>query len=323
MKIFIKLLTGFLFSGVCLLLLFYYTDISTLKKTLLNVNYSYFVPFVICSILAQIFIGIRYYFFMEKKMKCPQATAISILGNSANLILPLRGGELIKSYLSQQHTSIGYTNILSRIFLERILDLFMAIAIGTISILFMQLNMKKIFDNNVIQGLLLLLIASLFVIPTLFYLLKKNINVVIYILKKILSTIYKKNLFENKIAFELKALSQFLSWRNLAWPILLSFFIWFFLHSSTYWSIGLALNLNLKIQEVFFLVLSGTIGLLIPSSPSGIGAIHASISSGLLLLGYPLEKSLAYAILYHFCMFVSVASLGCIAWLYPTNPAKR
>ncbi len=309
-----KICISVAFSGFAIGTIFYNTDFSTLSEIFKDLDYIYLIPIIISVCLGQWLMGYRYYFLIDKTIPIKQTICISILGNSANLVLPLRGGEVIKTYLSRQHSGLGYFDIASRIFLERSMDLGFAFCAGAIAVWHLgeKLHEKTLGNNAVWLILLPILILSLGLI-----LIKTRVHFFIRFLERVLSPFTKATPFIEHLSKDLYALQNFISWRKICQLTLLSALLWFLLHSLSYWGAAATLTIiKIDYPSILFMLFAGALGLLIPSLPSGAGVIHASLSSALLLLGYSLEQSLAYALVLHTSIFVSLGLLGCITWFY-------
>ena len=317
MSKFLKLLFGVLLSSLCLFTLFQYTGSLDFHKLFLDLNYVYLVPLLFSVVLSQALLGYRYFLLLDKKIPLRLALCFSILGNSANLILPVRGGELLKGYLSQKASSLGYFSVISRILLERSLDLVFAITAGVLALGALLLNEKE--NENIYawaQKFFILLLLLALLVPTAIFIIKKRLDTVLGFLKKLFGLFRKERFIEEHIRKELYALRSFLSWSNLCRPLLLSLLIWLGVHFVAYISVAYMQALEISYWNTLFLLFAGAMSLLLPSAPSGVGVLHASLSSALLFIGYPIEKALPYAFLNHFCISLSLACLGLCVWLY-------
>ena len=313
----LKLLLGLILSFFCLFALFKYAGSFRIEKVFFNIDHIYLFPFALSVICAQLFIGCRYFLLLGKDIPFPFALCISILGNSANLLLPARGGELLKLHLSRKRSSIGYLSLLSRIFFERSLDLCFSLSLGMLALGTFLMGdgarenlyplIQKIFIA--FSFLFLLMLVGLFLI-------KKRLASLLKVLRKIAGIFKKEAFIENHIAKELSSLASFISWSNVKGPLLLSACIWLAFHPLGFISIAYMQKLGINYTEALFLASAVAISFLLPSLPSGLGVFHAALSSSLVLLGHPMEKGLAYAFLSHAYIFLVLNSLGLCAWVY-------
>ena len=321
----LKLLLGVLTSSLCLFALFQYAASFDFKTLFLDINYVYLAPLLLSVSLAQGLIGCRFFLLLEKKVPLRLALSFSVLGNSANLILPFRGGELLKAYLSQKASSLGYISILSRIFFERSLDLGFALSLGALALGLSLLDPNPGQKNEYAwtQKIFILLLLLGLLIPAGLFIIKNKLDILLSLLKKLAAPFGKAHFIEGRLSKELYSLQSFLSWSNIYRPLLLSALIWSGAHVLCYISAAAMQSLEISYLDTLFLLFAAAMAFLLPSAPSGIGVLHASLSSALVFMGYPIEKALAYALLNHFCISLTLGILGLCSWLYLNRLQKQ
>ena len=60
----------------------------------------------------------------------------------------------------------------------------------------------------------------------------------------------------------------------------------------------------------------GTLGLMLPAAPSGLGTYHASVVSAFVILGLPVAKGLLLATAIHFLFFAALGAPVVLLYLY-------
>ncbi len=309
-----KMVIGILISFVFIALIAYKFDYSQFAEIWTKIDYTLLLPAFALQILGVLFASIRWYYLVEKELNWKHSISSSFIGYGANMVLPARGGDVFRIFYCRNESNLKSLNLLSKLFLEKIIDFILVIILGIIS--FGILNMGKPSS------------AGTFAVFTVSSLIVLGIIVVLYILRfqsafllKILNLIgekfQKKDFLENHVNPHIIDLGEFLKVKNFIKPLFYSILMWIcyiFVHLTS----AKMLSLDLNLLDIGFLVFCGAMSLALPSAPSGIGVYHASIISGFLLLGKSSEQGLQYATVQHLVTFVCLSITGLIFYLYWT-----
>ena len=308
----LKLTLGIIISTACIYYLIENVNSEDLQKTLRELNYFYLLPLFLSIFLAQILIGYRYTLLLQEK-DFKSFINISIVGNGANLILPFRGGEFLKIYLSKKRSTLNFFNIFIRVVFERFLDLYFALFIGSLAILILFISGKQ---NSYFSVTFFISTSCLLVIAILFMVLKQKFDFIVKILRFLFSFLKRKSeKVENSIS-ALRGFHKLLSYKIMAKPFLITAFLWLVLHPISFFFIQKALNIYIDYPSILFVAFFSVLAFIVPSAPSGLGVLHIAITSALVSLGYNLEEGTTYAILFHLGNFFSLGILGIGSWTY-------
>jgi uncharacterized protein (TIRG00374 family) len=304
-----KLFFGLAISVLAIGFLLYRFDLSEFKTLQDKWNPWFIVPVVISNIWAMFIFAIRWYYLLEKKLSFRKALLSSFLGVGANMVLPARGGDILRIYYCKSESTINYPTIVSKLFLEKVIDLTIVILIGAGSFILLGLGKGKsspealFFSGFIVAGLIIGLIMIRFANKLLVRLGRWSFSI-----------IGKEKIFINKLESHLIDLSQFLTWKNLSIPLLLTIPTWLLGYSITYMLQSYLIGIPLTYVQVLFMVFCGAMGVALPSAPSGVGVFHASLISGFILLGLGSSEGFLYATAVHLMQFILLSFFALIAY---------
>lgn len=305
-----KLIFGIIVSGIAIYFLQKNFDISEFQRLEGKVNWWIFPLLILSNLWAFIPFSIRWYHLLEKKITINQSFSTAIIGVGLNMVLPARGGDLVRLLMNKRDSDLPLTHLLSRIFLEKVMDLGAVVVIGAAALFYMGLGQSK--------NLSLLLISSLVIIGMLvgLILVKYFLSLLRSIALKIFSIVGKQSLYETKLDHHLVEFSEFLQGDKLIKPLAYSLPIWVFGYAISYYLAGLLIGMPIRFPEALLFMFLGGMGVAIPSAPSGIGVFHAAIISGFIILGRDPGEGLVYATVVHLSQFLITTILACFAYFF-------
>lgn len=110
-------------SGGLILAIVYIADPDDFFRLWAHLKWGYLVPFIGMVILTTMLLGCRWWLMLDKVIPFWKALAISIISLGANMVLPARGGDLLKAYQTHRLSTIKGHRLLARLLLEIIVDL--------------------------------------------------------------------------------------------------------------------------------------------------------------------------------------------------------
>jgi len=254
--------------------------------------------------LAFVPFSFRWYLLLDKRIPFWQAFRTAVIGVSLNLVLPARGGDLLRLVMVKNQTGIGIPSLLSQLFLEKVLDLGTVVLVGGVALLLLGLgtgdNLLLVFLSG---GAIILMITILF-------LLRKFRDPFRNFLRKISEKLSLLTFYETKIDHHLIAFQKDISGNRLLLPLLISPPTWVLGYATNYFITGLLIGQTFSPIECLLFIFVGAMGVAIPSAPSGIGVFHASIVSGFLLLGREPGLGFVYATVLHLTQMVLMLLLA-------------
>ena len=309
-KLLIGILISILFVGMIALKFDFKAEFSKIGD---KISYIYLIPIVFMQLTGLIFFSIRWRLLLEKKINLKHAISSSFIGYAANMVLPARGGDLFRVFYCRSETDVQYFNLLSKLFIEKVIDFIFVILVGIISFFIIGYNRPEQ------QNYAVFLFSGIIILGILFslYLIRFQNEFIQTICKKLFILIKKETFYTSHIESHLIDLKDFLQIKKFISPVILTSLSWMF-YFLNYYFVNSMLGGNLTPVEIVFLLFCGAMSLALPSAPSGIGVFHASIISGFLLLGRDSSYGLLYATALHLLSFIIITLSGLIFYLYWT-----
>jgi uncharacterized protein (TIRG00374 family) len=301
---------------VFLYLAFRGQDLGEIRDSLRRVNLWWVVP-----ALAVYFVGVwlrAVRWTVLLKPLNPEITSRAmmptvIIGYMANNVLPLRAGELVRSYLVSKQYGVRKTSVLATIAVERIFDGFTMLGFMLVATIFVSFTSE-------LQHLAILAFVVFTVLLIGLFLLTLGGSFFDRVLQLVLGPLPTSlaDRVERMTESFLSGLAVFKRRRDLASVASLSVLAWS-CEASTYYLI--ARGFDDQVREVMgfgaTLMTTGVANMatLIPSSPGYIGQFEFGVRLVLNgALGIPESQALAYAILVHAALYFPITIVGLVEW---------
>lgn len=322
-----KISFGLVLAAIFIAIFIITTDLKSMFDALANANYWYIPPAVGMYFISVFFRTIRWQILLRhmKPVGVKKLFPVVVIGYMANNLLPMRLGELVRSYYLGEREGISKTSTLVTIFIERVLDgLVLLFFIAVVAVFVPLSGLAEEFSE--IFGLSIFFIVLLFVVPfvTTFMLL---LLMSVYTVRgqKILMSMVTKlpKRFESPIqtlTFQVfQGLVPLQNPKKLSVLMLVSLPIWLF-EAGLFFLIGLSFNLNdldinisdLGIMSILLTSVSN-IGSSIPAAPGGIGLFELLTRETLVLLTlHDVSRSVAgaYATVVHAALILPIIVMG-------------
>lgn len=119
-----KFWIGIILSVVFLALFFLTIDVGEMIDSLAGANYIYLIPAIIAYLISVLFRTMRWRMLLHhmKPVSTWRLYPVVTIGYMANNLLPMRLGEIVRSYYVGEREGISKTAALMTIFIERVLD---------------------------------------------------------------------------------------------------------------------------------------------------------------------------------------------------------
>ena len=158
---------GLLVSVVLMGIFFFTLEIDSLVATLKTVNYWLIIPSVISYMISVFFRALRWKYLLIhlKHIRMKILYVVVVIGYMANSLLPMRIGELVRSYYLSKESNISKSSVLATILVERVLDavtLLLFIGIGAIFVPMAGISSIVPFGINISSNILAVLFVSIF-----------------------------------------------------------------------------------------------------------------------------------------------------------------
>lgn len=235
------------------------------------------------------------------------ATKAIYAGLFTNEVLPLRMGELVRTYLVARWLSIRFIAAIPSVIIERLFDgIWLGIVVGITAIILEEFPEKllKTADN---VGIAVLVITGLFVYFVLFRKPKPNsvkngkeikwkpLRIIVSLFRQMGDEIY---VIAGTRSFYLSFLVSSLV---LIFQILAFWFV----------MLGFGLNAPFLVGNAVFLIIR--VGTLLPSAPSNVGTYQFLCVAGLKLFGFDKTASAAFSVVVFIIITVPLWAVGLFA----------
>ena len=315
----LKFWIGLVVSLLFLFLAFKDQKFDQIWTALVEADYRWLIP-----ALAIYFAGVyvraeRWHYLLRPLQKIPtrRLFPVVVIGYMANDILPVRMGEVVRSYVLEQREGTTKTGALATIVVERIMDGLTMILFLAVASFFHPIN-KEIegverLGSLIFIGLIIAFLAMASSRP---------------LMKKL--EIFGLNLLPAPIRAKLSGVADAFidglqvlrQWRDLLAVFLLSIVAWG-CEAAMYWFIALSFpQLNLGWEAILMTVAAANLFTLIPSSPGGVGPFEFGAKS--VLVGvFTTSTNLAstnlassYVILVHAALLFPITFWGIYYWIH-------
>ncbi len=146
-----KVWIGLLLSAIFVALFFVTLDFGRLIEALTDANYIYVVPGIGLYLIGVWFRTLRWQWLLKhmRPVKTSRLFPVVVVGYMANNLLPMRLGELVRSYYVGEREGVSKTAALVTIFIERLLDaLTLLLFISAIAVFVPLIGLAEAFGER-------------------------------------------------------------------------------------------------------------------------------------------------------------------------------
>ncbi len=306
---------GILISGIFLVYAFRGQDYGAILDALRGVNYWLLIPALGLYFLGVVVRAFRWSILLKpiKPISTRQLLPITVIGFMANNVLPLRTGEIVRSFVLSKNYGVRKTSALATIAVERIFDgltmvSFMLIAAMTIDF---TSDLRHVMTIAVI--LFALAIVAITIMTVAETLRERILNVILGFMP---ATIRPK--VQHLAESFFSGLESLKSPKALGMVALSSLVAWT-LEASMYYVVARAFGGSVAQvmgwAETLLTTGVANLATLVPSSPGYVGPFEAGVKTALAgALSVPDSQALSYAIVVHAALWFPVTVWGAIEW---------
>jgi glycosyltransferase 2 family protein len=301
---------GFFISVVFLYIAFREQDFAQIGQALRGANYWFVVPALALYFTGVAIRTLRWHFVLRamRRFTVSDLFPIVVIGYMANNVLPLRAGELVRSYVLASRTGLRKTSILATIAVERVFDgitmlLFILVAslfIGLTSQLQHLVAIAVILFGALVVVLVIIsspsarLVLTGRLLPLLPLRVRDRVQVMLESLFSGLAILRRRN--------------------DMIVVVLASIVAWLF-EASMYFMIAVGFGLQVGIAAILLVTAVANLATLIPSSPGYVGPFEAGVLLALVgAIGVQREIALSYAIVVHAALYLPITLWGLFYW---------
>ena len=306
MRVWIGLAGSLLF----LYLAFRGQDLGTIWAALKRANYWYIIPAVAIYFGGVWVRSLRWSFLLRpvERFRARELFRVVVIGYTANNVLPLRTGELVRSYVLSARSRVRNASALATIAVERIFDGLTMLGFVLVASLSIGLT-SQVREIAVVGGLLFGTILVGLVVMSSSRTRAWTIRVAVQRLPQRLS-----GPLEGATHAFLDGLGVLRSREDLILVCLTSIAAWM-LEASVYALISIGFGLGLSPAEVLLVTAVANLATLVPSSPGYVGAFEAGVVLALTgAIGIQHDLALSYAIAVHAALYFPITLIGLYFW---------
>ncbi len=314
-----RFLIGLAFSVALLALFFWQVDLSETADALKSANYLWFIPGIAIYFIAVYFRTARWGFLLSPMKKVPSKRLypIVVIGYMANNLLPLRLGELVRSYYVGEKEGVSKTAALATIIIERVFDGIGLLIIALFVWPFLPLTdvLNNLSDDSGIPlgALLFFVVAPFVIILTLFLAIAMRPDFGRRLVRLLVRFIPKKG----KGAIEtlglrfVEGLGTLHSPKRVLAVLAMTFPIWF-AEAAMFQLISYGFNMDLSFHGMLFTTSTSNLATSIPSSAGGVGPFEWGARLTLEGLDVAGGVATAFTIALHVALLAPVTLLGLV-----------
>ncbi|MEI6124958.1 MAG: lysylphosphatidylglycerol synthase transmembrane domain-containing protein [Pseudomonadota bacterium] len=298
---------GFLLAGACLAWVFHDIDYRELLQNMSAVNWWWILPAVVLDILSYVCQGLRWQLLLRHfgRITTFEATKAIYAGLFLNEIIPLRVGELVRTYIVSRWLSIKFISAIPSVVVERLFDaIWLGAGIGITAIVIqVPENLMAAADNI---GIAVLLATGMFLYLIVFRKQSAKAQGTGHIRWKPLRM---AAVFFNSIADEIQVLgtSRFFYFSFVASSLILVMQI------LAFWFVMLAYGLTLSLWIGTAVLLLLHLGTVLPNAPSNVGTYQLLCVVGLAFFGVDKTVAAAFSVVVFIILTLPLWAVGLFA----------
>ncbi|NWJ98796.1 MAG: flippase-like domain-containing protein [Chloroflexi bacterium] len=309
----LKFWLGLLVSLLFLYLAFQGQDFGKIGQALSEANYWWLLPALGAYFLGVWIRAVRWHYLLGplKKVPVKRLFPVVVIGYMANDVLPVRMGEVVRSYVLGRRENVSKTGTLATIVVERIMD-------GITMLLFLSSTALFVTINKDIEGIERLASIVFLIFIVIFFIVASSRSLLLKLEAfglKLLPALIRPKVagIADKFIDGLQVLRQ---WRDLMAVFSLSVLAWL-CEAAMYWMVALAFTgLNLTWQAVIMTLAVANLFTLVPSTPGYVGPFDFAANKVLVSV-FLVNRELAssYVILLHAALYFPVTLWGVYYWI--------
>ena len=233
----------------------------------------------------------RWLFKKENSPSIPSLYRAELIGYFGNNVLPLRLGELLRSYIVGKENHLSKSFVIGTVVLERLMDMLALISLAFLLFLIYPLE-ESIRDYVLWSGIILIftLTIFLFILPRI----------------KVIKTNHKILIIIKQIVDGLLSIRK-----EMVIPVIISSLLIWCIYWVDVFLLQRAFQFNLSWAQVLTVLVISSVALSIPSAPGMIGTFHAAVKYTMVdLFAYSPIEGNSFAILMHAYGYILFTLLG-------------
>lgn len=250
-----------------------------------------------CALMCLCF-GLRWRLLLDGRISARLAVQAVLVNLGGNMVLPARGGDLLRLHFSAGRSELPVTAMLGTLLTEKIADLLAICLVGVVGGALLGV------DERQHQFLVIAASALLAGILGALLLVRRHGALVHRFGRWLAGKAGQQDRFDRYAGPLVRAVADSLEPRLFLRAMGITLFLWLAIYAACYLLVGRLVGTPLSYPEALIVLWASGLGLMIPAAPSGLGVYHAAIVSAFYFLGRPAAEGLALATTAHLCFFV-------------------
>ncbi|MEE2874991.1 MAG: lysylphosphatidylglycerol synthase transmembrane domain-containing protein [Chloroflexota bacterium] len=306
----LKILAGLMLSGLFIYFSFRQINLGDVRARGLHFSFGWLLFATILYSAGVVLRGIRWRMILASSTYITIGASISlvVIGMSANNILPMRTGEIVRSGILNRQTGMSTLTVLGTILLEKILDTLVLLGLLVIALVLLNQEEAQIFIIGA-AGIVVLGINLLFVLVN-GSVSRRVLKLIIFLPDRI------RTLASGVVSRVQSGFGTIQSKQSWLKVVALSILIWV-LESISYFCLAASVGIFLSITHFAVVTSASNLAIAVPSTSGGIGPFEFFAKESLTFVSdISVTDAAVYAVVLHFLLLAPVSLVGLfLAWI--------
>lgn len=302
---------GLLLSVVAVGLLIAFVEPPDFGAALGRIRLVMLLPFVGSVAVLAALLALRWKRLTGPGLGYPAALSASLVGIGGNMVLPLRGGDLLKVARTSRRARVPLVESAGSLVVEKALDLAATATIGVfaIGILFSENRARMSPATLAVVGATLIALVLAFVAVRRYNgALQRGSS---WLLERLALGALHRSLFQPLLVRLGGRIPVAQLLELLALTCVLHLVVYAFIYMYLGWLIGV----ELRYPEALLVLIAAAFGMTVPAAPSGVGVYHAAVASAFFAMDRPVSEGIALGVTVHAMTFVAFVIPTGVVWL--------
>jgi uncharacterized protein (TIRG00374 family) len=286
-------------------------DFNLIKESLRGASYVWLVPALVIYFAGVVVRSLRWAWLLRpiQYIGPRRLFPIVAIGYMGNNVLPLRAGEVVRSYALSARFGVRKTGSLATIAVERIFD-------GLTMVLFMTIASLSVALTADLRNLFIIAIGLFVALSVMLFMVVFAPGIRVRLVRIAVSLLPDRfgSRVERMAASFVEGLGILRRRQDLLLVTVASLVAWG-CEASMYYFIAQGFNLDISPAAVLMVTAVANLATLIPSSPGYVGPFEAGVLLVLAgALGIQREAALSYAVVVHAALYFPITLVGFFFW---------
>ncbi|MBG3877202.1 flippase-like domain-containing protein [Desulfovibrio oxamicus] len=258
-------------------------------------------PFSLMALAIALIYGYRWRLLLKLKLSHRASLIASALCLGGNMLLPARGGDLLRVHYSHLAADMPHAEVLSRLFVEKVIDLVTIAAVGVLASAFLRSSSVSVYSPVLTVFTVAALAIAIFAVIVV----KCFGELLLICLQHLFKFLGRAAFFEKHVTRLIRDVDRNFTLSAIFLPSLITMTMWLSIYALSYVLAAKFVGVALSYQESLLVLFAGAVGLMLPAAPSGVGTFHASVVSAFVFLGRSPAEGVLVATAIHLLFFVA------------------